>query len=38
VPFTWGLFELKLWIILLAIAAGLIASVPRWQDPGGLLD
>ena len=38
VPFTWGLFELQLWIVLLAIAAGLIASVPRWRDPAGRLD
>jgi len=35
VPFTWGLFELELWIILAAIAAGLIASIGRWRRPDG---
>jgi hypothetical protein len=31
VPFTWGIFELELGVILLAMGAVLVASIIRWR-------
>ena len=35
VPFSWGIFELELWLISLVISVGLVASLFRWGRPDG---
>jgi hypothetical protein len=34
VPFTWGLFELQLLVVMVVLAALLAAGVVRWHRAG----